>query len=340
MVSQEGIARLGIEGFPAEGGLYASLLEATGLHVRQNGTWRFCEPTENDEFGLASLWQATARFLRDAEDRTVSVSEIYDLWSAPPFGIKEGIMPVLVVAFILSRREEVALYREGVFQARFKDIDVEILAKDPGDIQLRWMDLSALSRRMLSSMAEVVRELDAENSLTHLAPIDVARGLIAIYDRLQPWTKRTTQLSANAVRVRDLFKLANDPNKFLFDDIPTAFGERGAFDNDNAIAAVVDDVRDGLEELVQSYPSMLSRLTELMLAELQVPNMSPQAIAELRARAENVMQVSGDFRLNAFVGRLASFDGEQPILKASQAWLRTSRRGTGLTRTLTVPLSS
>ena len=309
MVSREGLSRLGIEGFPAEGGLYASLLEAIGLHVRQNGTWRFCEPPENDEFGLAPLWQATARFLRDAEDRTVSVSEIYDLWSAPPFGIKDGVMPLLVVAFILSRREEVALYREGVFQARFKDIDVEILAKDPGDIQLRWMDLSALSRRLLSSMAEVVRKLDAGNSLIHLAPIDVARGLIAIYERLQPWTKRTTQLSANAVRVRDLFKLANDPNKFLFDDIPAAFGERVALNNDKAIAAVVGDVRGGLEELVQSYPSMLRRLTELMLAELQVPNMSPQAIAELRARAKNVMQVSGDFRLNAFVGRLASFDG-------------------------------
>jgi hypothetical protein len=310
MVSQEGLFRLGIEGFPAEGGLYASLLEATGLHVHKNGTWRFCGPPEGDEFGLAPLWQATAYFLQDAEDRTVSISEIYGLWSAPPFGIKDGMMPVLVVAFILSRREEVALYREGVFQARFKDIDVEILAKTPGDIQLRWMDLSGLSRRLLSSMAEVVRKLDAGNSLTHLAPIDVARGLIAIYDRLQPWTKRTTLLSANAIRVRDLFKLANDPNKFLFDDIPAAFGERGALDNDKAIAAVVEDVRDGLEELVQSYPSMLRRLTELMLAELQVPNMSPQAIAELRARADNVMQVSGDFRLNAFVGRLASFSAE------------------------------
>ena len=309
MVSQEGVARLGIDGFPAEGGLYASLLETTGLHVRQDGTWCFCEPLKNNKFRLAPLWQATSRFLRGAEDRTVSVSEIYDLWSAPPYGVKNGVMPVLIVAFILSRREKIALYREGVFQARFKDVDVEILAKNPHDIHLRWMDLSALSKRMLSSMAEVVRDVGAGNSLTHLAPIDVARGLIAIFDRLQPWTKRTTRLSENAVRVRDLFKLANDPNKFLFDDIPAAFGERGTLDNDKALSAVLDDVRDGLEELVQSYPSMLRRLTELMLTELQVPNMSPQAIAELRARAKNVLQVSGDFRLNAFVGRLASFEG-------------------------------
>ena len=310
MVSKEGEPRLGIEGFPAEGGLYASILEATGLYANDGNGWRFCEPAKDaDTYGLYPLWNATTKLLKDADERSVSVSEIYRLWSEPPFGVKEGLMPVLAVAFILSRREQVALYREGVFQARFKDIDVEILAKDPREIQLRWMDLSALSRRLLSSMAEVVRELDATNSLIHLAPIDVARGLISVFDRLHSWTKRTTQLSANAIHVRDLFKLANDPNKFLFDDIPTAFGERGALDSDAAIQAVVRDVRGGLQELIDSYPSMLRRLTDLMLAELQVPNTSPQALAELRERAENIMQISGDFRLNAFIGRLAKFEG-------------------------------
>ena len=198
-------------------------------------------------------------------------------WAAPPYGVKDGVMPVLAVAFILSRRDKVALYREGVFQARFKDIDVEILAKNAGDIQLRWMDLSALSRRLLSSMAEVVRDLDAANSLTHLAPIDVARGLIAIFDRLQAWTKRTTQLSTNAIRVREIFKHANDPNKFLFDDIPEAFGGAETLD-DATLKGIVDDVRDGLVELVESYPSMLRRLNDLVLAELQVPNNSPQRL--------------------------------------------------------------
>jgi len=103
--------------------------------------------------------------------------------------------------------------------------------------------------------------------------------------------------------------MANDPNKFLFDDIPAAFGGHGALDNDEGIKSVVDDVRQGLEELVQSYPSMLRRLNDLMLSELQVPNSSPQSLAELRARAENVKDIGGDFRLNAFVGRLSEFSG-------------------------------
>lgn len=315
MVTHEGKARLGIEGYPAEGGLFSSLLEATGLYVETDKGWRFTAPTgQQDNFHLSPLWEATDNLLNEAQDRTVSVEEIYRVWSAPPYGVKDGVMPVLVVAFILSRREKVALYREGVFQARFKDIDVEILAKDPRDIQLRWMDLSALSRRLLSSMAEIVRDLDSANTLTHLAPIDVARGLIAVFDRLQSWTKRTTQLSANAVRVRELFKHANDPNKFLFDDIPEAFGGNSTLDDEKAIQNIVDDVRAGLEELVDSYPSMLRRLNDLMLAELQVPNSSPQALSELRSRAENIRKIGGDFRLEAFIGRLTKFEGaEQDI---------------------------
>ena len=35
MVLNEGESRLGIEGFPAEGGLFASVLEATGLYVQE-----------------------------------------------------------------------------------------------------------------------------------------------------------------------------------------------------------------------------------------------------------------------------------------------------------------
>jgi hypothetical protein len=109
------------------------------------------------------------------------------------------------------------------------------------------------------------------------------------------------------VRVRDLFKRAKDPNKFLFDDIPGTLGEDAALSKD--LQDVLASVRDGLEELVRAYPSMIQRLREIMLTELQVPNNSSHAISELRSRAENIRQLAGDFRLEAFVGRLSQFDG-------------------------------
>lgn len=327
MVLHEGKPRLGIEGFPAEGGLLTSVLEATGLYAQGPEGWRFVRPHGDDPCRLLPMWKAAADLVKAHAERPIAVSELYDLWRRQPYGAKDGLMPVLAVAFILSQRNSIVIYREGIFRARFDDVDVEYLAKDPAAIQLRWMDLSDLARRLLSEMAEIVRTLDRTNALVHLEPIDVARGLVAIYEDLPRWTKRTMQLSTNAVRVRDLFKRARDPNQFLFDDIPAVIGGDGTLAREEDLRCIVRGVHEGLEELVQAYHSMLHRLRDLMLAELQVPNLSSQSLAELRERAQNIRQLAGDFHLEAFVGRLSQFDGSDTAFEgiASLAVSKSSR---------------
>ncbi len=310
MVLNEGEERLGIKRYPAEAGLFESVLEATGLYAREGKGWRFVAPTNGvDPCGLAPLWTAALDYVKERASRTVAVSELFDRWRRPPFGVKDGLMPVLVVAFVLSQHRKLAIYRNGIFRTKFDDVDVEYLAKDTTFIQVRWMDLTDVARRLLSGMAQVVRELDEGNELVDLEPIDVGRGLVAIYDQLPRWTELTMRLSSNAVKIRDLFKRAHDPNQFLFDDIPGTLGEDVSLANEDGLRRIIVSVRGGLEELVLAYPSMLHRLRDIMLAELQVPNVSPQSLAELRERAENIRQLAGDFRLDAFVGRLAHFDG-------------------------------
>ena len=311
MVLNEGEPRLGIKDFPAEGGLFASVLESSGLYAADDNGWRFIPPTNahNDPCRLSPLWATTLAYLEENTKRTVAVSELFDLWRKPPFGLKDGLMPILAVAFVLSHRDKLVVYRDGIFRARFDDVDVEYLAKNASTIQLRWMDLSGVSRNLLSGMAQVVRALDSVNTLVHLEPIDVGRGLVAIYDQLPQWTTRTMRLSTNAMRIRDIFKRAHDPNTFLFEDIPGTLGEDVALTDNRDVRRIITSVQDGLEELVQAYPAMLHRLRDIMLSELQVPNVSPQAVAELRARAENIRQLAGDFRLEALVGRLSQFDG-------------------------------
>lgn len=310
MVLNTGEPQLGITGYPAEGGLLASLLEAPRLYRKTSTGWRFVTPTQDDDpCRLAPVWTAATALLKNNAHRAVPLTEIHDVWREAPFGLKDGLLPVLTVAFLLSQRT-IAFYREGIFQARVSDLDMEYLARVPEDIQLRWMELSETSRRLLSALADVVRDLDEANTLAHLEPIDVGRGLVAIHDRLPPWVGRTQHLSVNAKRLRQLFKQANDPNKLIFDDVPELMGgsETEVLDG-GALRAISERVREGLVELRQAYPSMLHRLRETLLAELQVPNASASLLAELRARADNIHRISGDHRLEAFVVRLAQFHG-------------------------------
>ena len=311
MVLNEGEARLGIEGFPAEGGLFTSLLAATGLYRETADGWGFVVPTPDadDPDNLTPTWRAATELLKDNAHRTVPIAEIYDVWRQAPLGIKDGLLPVLAVAFALSQRGTLAFYRQGIFQAHVSDLDIDYLARDPADVQLRWMDLSDMSRRLLSEMADIVRDLDEENALCHLEPIDVARGLVAIHDQLPPWVGRTQRLSRNAKQIRQLFKQANDPNKLIFDDIPKLLNDVQGVDDRQDIQQIAGRVREGLTELRQAYPTMLNRMRETLLAELQVPNASPSMLAELRARADNIRELGGDHRLEAFIVRLARLEG-------------------------------
>ena len=193
---------------------------------------------------------------------------------------------------------------------------MEYLARDSSSVQLRWMDLSDEARALLSEMAGIVRDLDPANTLPDLEPIDVARGLVSIYDSFPDWVGRTQGLSANAKQVRQLFKQAKDPNSLIFDDIPQHLSGGTGLDNGTTLRHISDNVRSGLTELRNVYPAMLRRLRETLLAELQVPNASPSLLAELRARAENVRQLSGDHRQEAFIVRLSYFHGSDQDMES------------------------
>ena len=334
MALNEREPRLSISGFPAEGGLYVSLLEATGLHKETDEGWRFVSPTDSsrDPYKLGPAWEAALECLRENSHRTVLLSEIYDIWRAPPFGIKNGLLPVLAVAFLMTQSGSLAFYRDRIFQPRLSDLDIDYLIRDPNEIQVRWMDLSANSRRLLSSMADIVRDLDSNNTLINLQPIDVAKGLVAIYDRLPLWVGRTQRLSNIGKRLRQLFKQANDPNKLVFDDIPSVLGANSEDGNKAATERIAKQVCDGLIELQHAYPAMLHRLRDILLAELEVPNTSEAILAELRERAENIRELGGDHRLEAFIVRIAQFQGTDvdveglaglAVNKPPQTWVDT-----------------
>jgi len=208
MVLNEGEPRLGIDGFPAEGGLFASVLDATGLYKKTKNGWRYVVPGAHgeDPANLLPLWERADDFLKSRTGRVVSLDELFDVWRKPPFGVKEGLLSILGVAYVLSQRDHIAVYRESVFRARINDLDIDYLAKDPRDIQLRWLDISNTTQRLLVELAGIAQEFGADSHNVALTPIDTARSLVSAYEKLEPWTKRTMRLSADALRIRNVFK--------------------------------------------------------------------------------------------------------------------------------------
>ena len=67
MALHEGEKRLGIKEYPPEGGLFDSLLLATGLYAETAGEWRIVDPNfaGMDPSGLSPAWQAATDYLKE-----------------------------------------------------------------------------------------------------------------------------------------------------------------------------------------------------------------------------------------------------------------------------------
>ncbi|WP_181893066.1 ATP-binding protein [Falsiruegeria mediterranea] len=314
-VLKEGQEGLGFKKFPAEKALFVSLIEANQMYAEVDGEWKFVPPSGDDAANLLPIWKATIAFLKRNGSRNVQLTDVYELWKKPPFGLKEGLMPFLAVLFMLAERRNLSHYREGIFLSTLSDVDVDYVLKAPQSVQLRWIEMNKTTKKLLSDLANAVGDI-VDKPVATLSPLEVGRALISAYETSAPWVQRTSRLPEHAKRVRALFKRSNDPQKFAFDDIPALYGKDVDVLTDEGIAEIAQNIREGLLEIREAYPAMLSRMREQILNELQVHGRSQKAYEELNERAENIQDVAGDLRLRAFVNQLATFSDDQQSMEA------------------------
>jgi len=296
-------ARLGYEGYPAEAGLYYSLIEPTGIHRRVSGVWRLCSPNEDSPRGasLLPLWEKTHALL-DTSDGPVSLADIYALWRSEPFGLKQGVMPILATAFVLSDRARIALYVEDAFTPDLTPADLDEWLQDPRRVAWRRVKLAADGQKMLRALAKSLcerlgREVSPE-------PLDAARAMVRLVFGLPEWTRRTNLLSDDARRMRDLLLKASDPHKVLFADLPTVLGVA-------ADERLVERIAVLAEELERIYPATLRSVEKHLFEALDHAG----GLDKLQVRAGVVQGISGDFRLDALASRLAVYSGSLPDIE-------------------------
>ena len=310
MVNERGKDRLGIDGYPAEAGLFTSLLETTGLYGRidrKSKHFGFKEPANQDPCNVGPLWTAADALLNGANNEPIALTDILDRWRTPPYGVRDGLLPVLALAYMLSRVDRLAFYLDGAFRPSLDDFLVDRMHQEAVAVQIRQMDFGKLRSRVLHGIRDLVAEHDGDVT-SKSDPLVIARRLVAIVIGLPGWAQRTASISNDAQRLRSIVTSASDPHRFLFDDLPGFASDDAKNLTERDIDAIVASIRAGLQDLVNAYPNMLAGLDRLMLSELNAVK-SKKGRNALSQRAKNVHGLSGDFRLDAFTSRLMSFTG-------------------------------
>lgn len=283
MIERGDQVHLGIEGYPAERGLYMTVLSHFGLHRRDAKGWGFAEPDTDTEAGrsLLPVWNVLA------ESQETSLDVVFDIWAGPPFGLKRGVMPVLAMAYILARRSALAVYADNVFQPSLDTLFFDRLLQEPSAVRLKQVDRTKDDAKMLKGLA-LGLQLPAKSSA-----LEIASALFQRIEALPAYSKQTYRLPEAVRAVRDTLLKASDPEGLLFQDLPQA---------------TEGEPRRALEAILaceEAYPALLAELTAAVASALAT-NAAFEGLAE---RAEQVVRVTGDLRFDAFAMRAAAFEG-------------------------------
>jgi hypothetical protein len=198
--------------------------------------------------------------LLEADLDRVSVDRIYDELRRPPFGVREGLLPLIVAIYLAAHWQETSVYEDGTFLLKVGGDEFQGLNKEPEAFSLQHCSVSGVRLEIYHQLANVI------NAQTNQRPdvLTVVRPLVSFAISLPEYVRYAREaLSPQARRVRDLLFSARQPMTLLFRDLPEALG-LPAVKTETCEKQQLTDLVTGLTaavaELRDAYPALLTRI--------------------------------------------------------------------------------
>lgn len=325
MIEKSGLPRLGWpeDKFPAERALYDGVIEHLGLHraagevsggQSSNGsihTHGMSRPRADVNESVMPVWEALEEALSEATEPT-SVVEIYERLMAPPYGVKAGVVPILVVAALILRGNDVALFEEGNYCPRLTAAIVERLnVPYPERFTVKATPVDRGQRRLVLDSLVNSLGVDIPRSRANRNPalLAVTRGMLERVMVLDQYSRKTRRLSKDTLVVREVLSRATDPDKLVFEELPEALGFEkiapGTRKDSEAAEAYVTRLSTALNELTNASASLRRYVVETLAKEFRVPASSTGELrAGLAERMHGFSDASLEVSLHGFVTRV------------------------------------
>jgi hypothetical protein len=302
--------RLGIEGFGPERAMYESILFATGMHREDQPGWRFAGPYERS--GYSAVWNEIVATFQHARRGKVDLDDLFRRLAMPPFGVREGLIPVVFLAALLVHGEQVAIYEHGTFKPALTADLLERLVKNPKHFQLKHYASRSGSRQVFMEKLEAQLPPAPSTSFRTGGVLALVARLIGLVSTLPQYTRQTKDLSPAAQAIRTALLTATEPDELLFKAIPVALDHaplsHDAVMSPRAITKLRDSVIGALEELQTAYSTMLDEVRHELSDATSTPADSLRATLVERARMLDGRVL--DQRLRAFLSAVLADFGD------------------------------
>ena len=316
MINKGEYRDLGLSGYGPEVAMYEAVLKHSGLHGSdaRNQAMTFRSPADKS---LQPAWDLLIHEFRRAKTRRVNLRDIYTSLQSRPIGMKAAAVPVFLTAGLLANSDQIAIYEHGTFKPLLTSELSQRMVRNPAHFDIKHFANTTGARR------QAVNELAVHLSVKPRFRKHRVGNVLAIVSELATqirsldnYTRKTKNLTSVAHVTRDVLLAAVEPDDLLFTTLPAALGfEIIPVDAENYQHShdYAKTVAEAMEELTSTYPSLLNRLLDLLLAASA--ETTRLAIAgQAASLADEVL----DPNVRAFVLALAN-----PHQESDTDWIKT-----------------
>ena len=316
MLNQASLPLLGIpeDKAPPEKSMYLSVLKEGKIHREQQDTWQLVFPEAGDDpLNIRPALDAIMTRLEEQPDRRVPVGELYDLLRSAPYGVRDGLIPILLLVVFIVHETEIAIYEDGIFKPEIEQFLLMRFAKVPQTFEFQLCRINGVRRALIAELASVVEAEHAEEGKI----LSIVRPLCLFVDGLPDYVKNTDQLSPETLALRKAIETAREPSMLVFHAIPEAFGYAGKSKKDLDPAALGKKLNHSLQELRRCYPELHSRMAKAITEAFETDLPLEEWRASISASAETILMGLSDQDLRAFSLKLVDSEtGETEWLEA------------------------
>lgn len=286
---------------PPEMSMYLSVLKATGLHQETADSWAIGEPHHrSDRCKVIPALRRIREIVQAQPDSRINVAGLWEELRKPPYGVRDGIIPLLLTVFAIAHDKDIAFYKDGSFLRELSGEAMLLLTKAPERFDIQYCKIEGVRAQLFQKLLAVLEIKSSSKRETEL--LDVVKKLCVFVAQLPAYVLNTKKLSPVALAVRDVILNAREPAKLIFTDLPQACG----FDpigpgttTSKPVHLFVNSLKGGLDELRAAYPCLQDRLKVQISEAFDLSGSFQRSRTELSNRAQVILLTVTEMKLRA-----------------------------------------
>tara|TARA_B100001123_G_scaffold99773_1_gene115159 strand:- start:666 stop:3431 length:2766 start_codon:yes stop_codon:yes gene_type:complete len=237
------------EHFPPDKSIfYALFLKHQLCEISSNRT-RFIYPEKNSEF--FEVYEAIKETLLKV-DEPVSFKELQEKMSDSPFGIKQGLHPLVFMAFYLCHQQEMAIYEDGQFRPYLDTESLERFIRT----KTNTFSFELYDSKEQTGIIDFYSDTSIVKDKKSITSLQAAKNLTKFMNSLPDYVRFTDLgLSEQAKTFRATFFSSKSPQDLFNKDIPRVLGYDTLKPKDKT--KFNKSLSDSLNELGRSYERLL-----------------------------------------------------------------------------------